>query len=45
MDKTIPDKTPVTVAGKISTQATERGIFWQISLERVVEINGVAPSR
>ncbi len=45
MDKTITDKTPVTVAGKISTLATERGILWQISLERVVEINGVTPSR
>jgi hypothetical protein len=45
MDKSVPDKTPVTIAGKISSLSTERGIVWQVSLERVVEINGIAPSR
>jgi hypothetical protein len=45
MDKSVPDKTPVTIAGKISTLSTQNGIVWQISLERVVEIKGVAPTR
>jgi hypothetical protein len=45
MDKSVPDKTPVTITGKINSLATEKGIVWQISLDRVVAINGVAPSR